>query len=110
MNLCLGLEFAGAGLQFCGMMGATDHRKHCYTYYHKKACRGLHPCMIAHVCAKCESLAGPRRLVLHHGNSHSVLQKFVNDSPNELCQPNSFMGSLGEGVLRHPSWPAAAWS
>ena len=41
MNLCLGLEFAGAGLQFCGMMGATDHRKHCYTYFHKKAARML---------------------------------------------------------------------
>ncbi|CAE7561066.1 ICU11 [Symbiodinium sp. CCMP2592] len=42
MNLCLGLEFAGAGLQFCGMVGATDHRKHCYTYYHKKGTCVIH--------------------------------------------------------------------
>ena len=36
-NLCLGLDFAGAGLQFCGMTGATDHRKHQMCYKHRKA-------------------------------------------------------------------------
>jgi len=35
-NVCLGLEFAGAGLQFCGIMGAGNHRKHTYTYQHVK--------------------------------------------------------------------------
>ncbi|CAJ1435356.1 unnamed protein product, partial [Effrenium voratum] len=35
-NLCLGLDFAGAGLQFCGMTGATDHRKHQMCYKHRK--------------------------------------------------------------------------
>eukprot|EP00435_Cladocopium_sp_Y103_P039422 s1688_g10.t1 len=35
-NICLGLDFAGAGLQFCGSMGAPDHRKHSFTYGHKK--------------------------------------------------------------------------
>lgn len=36
-NLCLGLEFTGAGLQFCGMAGAADHRKHRHSYFHRKA-------------------------------------------------------------------------
>ena len=36
-NLCLGLEFTGAGLQFCGMAGAADHRKHRHSYLHRKA-------------------------------------------------------------------------
>lgn len=36
LNLCLGLEFTGAGLQFCGMTGAGDHRKHRHSYFHKK--------------------------------------------------------------------------
>mmetsp|Transcript_3728 Transcript_3728/g.11215 ORF Transcript_3728/g.11215 Transcript_3728/m.11215 type:complete len:328 (-) Transcript_3728:31-1014(-) len=35
-NICLGLDFAGAGLQFCGLMGAPNHRKHTYTYKHVK--------------------------------------------------------------------------
>lgn len=35
-NICLGLEFDGAGLPFCGMMGAANHRKHTYTYQHVK--------------------------------------------------------------------------
>jgi len=35
-NICLGLDFAGAGLQFCGLMGAPNHRKHTYTYQHVK--------------------------------------------------------------------------
>mmetsp|Transcript_714 Transcript_714/g.1494 ORF Transcript_714/g.1494 Transcript_714/m.1494 type:complete len:511 (+) Transcript_714:83-1615(+) len=35
-NVCLGLEFKGAGLQFCGHMGAANHRKHTYTYMHSK--------------------------------------------------------------------------
>eukprot|EP00928_Gymnodinium_smaydae_P000976 TRINITY_DN10365_c0_g1_i1.p1 TRINITY_DN10365_c0_g1~~TRINITY_DN10365_c0_g1_i1.p1 ORF type:complete len:360 (+),score=62.33 TRINITY_DN10365_c0_g1_i1:298-1377(+) len=35
-NICLGLDFTGAGLQFCGMMGAPNHRRHSYTYQHTK--------------------------------------------------------------------------
>lgn len=35
-NLCLGLEFKGAGLQFCGLMGAPNHRRHTLTYQHVK--------------------------------------------------------------------------
>ena len=35
-NICLGLDFDGAGLQFCGLMGASNHRKHTYTYKHVK--------------------------------------------------------------------------
>eukprot|EP00746_Dinoflagellata_sp_MGD_P080477 gnl/MRDRNA2_/MRDRNA2_32124_c0_seq1.p1 gnl/MRDRNA2_/MRDRNA2_32124_c0~~gnl/MRDRNA2_/MRDRNA2_32124_c0_seq1.p1 ORF type:complete len:245 (-),score=31.69 gnl/MRDRNA2_/MRDRNA2_32124_c0_seq1:123-857(-) len=35
-NVCLVDSFAGAGLQFCGMVGASNHRKHNYTYEHVK--------------------------------------------------------------------------
>jgi len=41
-NVCLGLEFTGAGLQFCGAMGAPEHRKHTYTYQHRKGCCVCH--------------------------------------------------------------------
>eukprot|EP00927_Polykrikos_kofoidii_P037453 TRINITY_DN31604_c0_g1_i1.p1 TRINITY_DN31604_c0_g1~~TRINITY_DN31604_c0_g1_i1.p1 ORF type:complete len:544 (+),score=83.45 TRINITY_DN31604_c0_g1_i1:81-1712(+) len=33
-NVCLGLDFEGAGLQICGMLGAPNHRKYTYTYKH----------------------------------------------------------------------------
>lgn len=35
-NVCLGLDFTGAGLSFCGMLGAPDHRKHSATYEHAR--------------------------------------------------------------------------
>jgi len=35
-NICLGLDFEGAGLQFCGIMGAANHRKHTNTFKHLK--------------------------------------------------------------------------
>jgi len=34
-NICLGKEFTGAGLSFCGVMGQGDHRKHQHTFQHE---------------------------------------------------------------------------
>jgi len=34
-NVCLGDDFTGATLSFCGMMGAPDHRQHSLTYHHQ---------------------------------------------------------------------------
>lgn len=33
-NTCLGRDFDGCGLVFCGMIGTKGHRQHCLTYYH----------------------------------------------------------------------------
>lgn len=35
-NVCLGLSFGGAGLQFCGRSGAPDHRRQRFTYLHER--------------------------------------------------------------------------
>jgi len=35
-NVCLGKEFTGAGLAFCGYMGAPAHRHLSHTYMHRK--------------------------------------------------------------------------
>ncbi|CAJ1385749.1 unnamed protein product [Effrenium voratum] len=35
-NICLGLDFQGAGLQFCGQVGSPEHRQHALTYQHRK--------------------------------------------------------------------------
>lgn len=34
-NVCLGKEFTGAGLQFCGVLGDPDHRQASARYQHK---------------------------------------------------------------------------
>lgn len=47
-NICLGLDFDGAGLQFCGYMGAPDHRKHAYTFKHVKGRCIVHPGRLRH--------------------------------------------------------------
>eukprot|EP00927_Polykrikos_kofoidii_P035619 TRINITY_DN30172_c0_g1_i1.p1 TRINITY_DN30172_c0_g1~~TRINITY_DN30172_c0_g1_i1.p1 ORF type:complete len:520 (-),score=91.39 TRINITY_DN30172_c0_g1_i1:159-1718(-) len=41
-NICLGVEFSGAGLQFCGTMGAPNHRKHSLTYRHVRGSCVVH--------------------------------------------------------------------
>ena len=35
-NVCLGKDFEGAGLQFCGIMGQANHRHHSLVYQHVK--------------------------------------------------------------------------
>lgn len=42
LNICLGVDFTGAGLQFCGHMGAADHRHHRYTYEHVRGSVLIH--------------------------------------------------------------------
>jgi len=42
LNVCLGRQFTGATLSFCGGFGATDHRKHTHTYHHRVGRAVLH--------------------------------------------------------------------
>ena len=42
LNVCLGRQFTGATLSFCGGFGATDHRKHIHTYHHRVGRAVLH--------------------------------------------------------------------
>jgi len=41
-NVCLGKDFAGAGLSFCGMMGHKDHRQLSHIYQHIKGTCVVH--------------------------------------------------------------------
>ena len=41
-NVCLGDNFTGASLSFCGMFGAPDHRQHNHTYNHQVGRAVLH--------------------------------------------------------------------
>lgn len=42
LNVCLGRDFTGSGLVFCGHAGRTDHRKHRHLYSHKKGRAVIH--------------------------------------------------------------------
>ena len=42
LNVCLGKQFTGATLSFCGGFGAPDHRKHIHTYHHRVGRAVLH--------------------------------------------------------------------
>lgn len=41
-NVCLGKEFTGAGLSFCGMVGHSDHRQLTHIYQHVKGTCVVH--------------------------------------------------------------------
>ena len=41
-NVCLGFDFTGATLTFCGYMGARDHRKASHVYRHEVGRAVLH--------------------------------------------------------------------
>ena len=41
-NICLGRQFEGANLEFCGRFGAEDHRKHTYTHAHVRGACVVH--------------------------------------------------------------------
>jgi len=47
-NTCLGLDFDGAGLKFCGFMGAENHRRHTGIYRHKKGGCVVHSGRLRH--------------------------------------------------------------
>lgn len=42
LNVCLGRDFAGSGLVFCGQAGRVDHRKHRHIYSHQKGKAVIH--------------------------------------------------------------------
>jgi hypothetical protein len=42
LNVCLGRDFTGSGLVFCGHAGRADHRKHRHLYSHKKGRAVIH--------------------------------------------------------------------
>lgn len=42
LNVCLGRQFQGAGLTFCGQMGQADHRQFSTQYQHKRGRAVIH--------------------------------------------------------------------
>eukprot|EP00931_Biecheleriopsis_adriatica_P065650 TRINITY_DN40142_c0_g1_i1.p1 TRINITY_DN40142_c0_g1~~TRINITY_DN40142_c0_g1_i1.p1 ORF type:complete len:552 (+),score=98.68 TRINITY_DN40142_c0_g1_i1:20-1675(+) len=84
-NICLGIDFTGAGLQFCGHMGAPDHRKHSYTYRHVK---GSCVCHLGRKRHGADDITSGERLNLIIWNRSSTYR-----TSNEYLKPGYFKES-----------------
>lgn len=65
-NVCLGDEFTGASLSFCGTMGAADHRHHSLTYQHQVGRAILHLGMRRHGADDIETGTRANLIVWNH--------------------------------------------
>eukprot|EP00401_Gymnodinium_catenatum_P013964 CAMPEP_0117579762 /NCGR_PEP_ID=MMETSP0784-20121206/64802_1 /TAXON_ID=39447 /ORGANISM="" /LENGTH=498 /DNA_ID=CAMNT_0005379699 /DNA_START=1 /DNA_END=1497 /DNA_ORIENTATION=- len=91
-NVCLGLEFIGAGLQFCGHMGAPNHRKHTYTFHHIK---GTVVCHLGRKRHGADDITSGERLNLilwNHSSSYRGSEDFESPTyereegvPDQVC-------------------------
>lgn len=73
-NICLGKEFTGAGLSFCGVLGHKDHRRHHLTYMHEKGRCCFH---LGNQRHGADDIASGERLNLIIWNHSSAYRKTV---------------------------------
>eukprot|EP00930_Biecheleria_cincta_P022877 TRINITY_DN16617_c0_g1_i2.p1 TRINITY_DN16617_c0_g1~~TRINITY_DN16617_c0_g1_i2.p1 ORF type:complete len:650 (+),score=126.15 TRINITY_DN16617_c0_g1_i2:25-1950(+) len=91
-NICLGLDFDGAGLQFCGLMGSANHRKHTHTYKHKK---GTVVCHLGRKRHGADDISRGERLNLilwNHSSTYRNSDEYENPNyvqeegpPDQVC-------------------------
>eukprot|EP00928_Gymnodinium_smaydae_P004187 TRINITY_DN11454_c0_g1_i3.p1 TRINITY_DN11454_c0_g1~~TRINITY_DN11454_c0_g1_i3.p1 ORF type:complete len:522 (-),score=136.21 TRINITY_DN11454_c0_g1_i3:93-1658(-) len=91
-NICLGLDFAGAGLQFCGVMGKDNHRKRSYTYQHRK---GVCVCHLGRKRHGADDITTGERLNLilwNHSSTYRASDEYQNPpyvkeagAPDAVC-------------------------
>eukprot|EP00931_Biecheleriopsis_adriatica_P005017 TRINITY_DN106590_c0_g1_i1.p1 TRINITY_DN106590_c0_g1~~TRINITY_DN106590_c0_g1_i1.p1 ORF type:complete len:628 (-),score=157.79 TRINITY_DN106590_c0_g1_i1:62-1915(-) len=91
-NMCLGLDFDGAGLQFCGLMGAANHRKHTHTYKHVK---GTCVCHLGRKRHGADDISRGERLNLilwNHSSTYRKTEEYENPDyskeegpPDQVC-------------------------
>mmetsp|Transcript_109499 Transcript_109499/g.316554 ORF Transcript_109499/g.316554 Transcript_109499/m.316554 type:complete len:577 (-) Transcript_109499:83-1813(-) len=104
-NVCLGLDFEGAGIQFCGVMGAADHRKHSYTYKHV---RGTCVCHLGRKRHGADDIVSGERLNMILWNHSSTYRQSTeynepdydkeNGPPDQVCV--SYTHDRDFGVFR----------
>lgn len=104
-NLCLGREFSGAGLSFCGVMGQPDHRKHSFTYKHDLGRCCWHLGRQRHGAD--DITAGERLnlIVWNHSSTHRKSSEYKSSpyrkevgSPDQVCL--SFTHDRDYGVFK----------
>lgn len=104
-NVCLGRIFEGAGLQFCGLNGSAEHRRHRYTYRHSLGRCLVHLGRHRHGA---DDLSSGDRMNLILWNRSSAYRRHVSavepafdreaGKPDELCL--SYTHDRDYGVFR----------
>lgn len=91
-NLCLGKEFTGAGLCFCGVMGATDHRKLQHIYRHEVGTVCFHLGRQRHGADDIQSGERLNLIIWNHSSKYRNSSEYNNPSyykeegpPDALC-------------------------
>ena len=69
-NVCIGEEFTGATLSFCGMFGSPDHRHHTHTYQHEVGRAILHLGNRRHGADDIQSGRRSNLIVWSHNNEY----------------------------------------
>ena len=91
-NVCLGEDFEGATLSFCGMFGASDHRQHTHTYNHQVGRAVLHLGSRRHGADDIKSGRRSNLIVWNHnwkyrgnGGNRNVVYEQEEAPPSQVC-------------------------
>ena len=95
-NVCLGDDFTGATLSFCGMMGAANHRKHSYTYHHEVGRAVIHLGSLRHGADDIETGTRANLIVWNHNwawrgslaykrRLHAIAYEKEEGPPDPVC-------------------------
>ena len=93
-NICLGREFTGARLEFCGKFGTTEHRQHKSSYSHQKGTAVVHLGRQRHGAMNIESGERVNLIIWNKSLPYRSLQKSnalvslypkEDGPPDEIC-------------------------
>mmetsp|Transcript_8199 Transcript_8199/g.18962 ORF Transcript_8199/g.18962 Transcript_8199/m.18962 type:complete len:460 (-) Transcript_8199:11-1390(-) len=91
-NVCLGLDFTGAGLQFCGLMGSGNHRRHTSTYMHEKGTVVVHLGRKRHGADDISSGERLNLILWNHSSTYRMSEEYRHPpyvkevgAPDEVC-------------------------
>eukprot|EP00929_Paragymnodinium_shiwhaense_P082452 TRINITY_DN43443_c0_g1_i1.p1 TRINITY_DN43443_c0_g1~~TRINITY_DN43443_c0_g1_i1.p1 ORF type:complete len:339 (+),score=68.27 TRINITY_DN43443_c0_g1_i1:54-1070(+) len=77
-NVCLGREFTGAPLTFCGIMGDSDHRKCSYTFHHKRGGCVFHLGRLRHGAGDIVSGERLNLIVWNHSSKYRKSEEYTD--------------------------------
>ena len=107
LNVCLGREFTGAGLTFCGSMGQPDHRRFSTQYSHKRGYAVIHLGTKRHGADDITSGERTNLIIWNHNykyrdtNDYQQAAYFKEEASPDLRCLSYFPGSWYRGELQH---------
>jgi hypothetical protein len=91
LNVCLGREFTGAGLTFCGSMGQPDYRRFSTQYSHKRGYAVIHLGTKRHGADDITSGERNNLIIWNHNykyrdtDDYQQAAYFKEEGPPDLC-------------------------